>query len=87
LSIAQIEPNPVHTTSAIHYQVNKAGTSVKLSVFDALGNEVAHLVNAESMGVGSYSATFDGVRLASGSYFVRITDGTTTLTKELVLSK
>jgi len=87
LSIARIEPNPVHAKALINYQVNQASTSVKLAVFDALGNEVARLVNGEPRSVGSYSATFDGARLASGSYFVRLTDGSTTMTKELVLSK
>ncbi len=87
LNIAQIDPNPVRSKAQINYRVNKSLTNVTLGVFDALGNRVANLVDGRTLNVGSYVANFDGSKLASGSYFIRLTDGTTTVTKELILSK
>ena len=42
----------------------------RISVYDALGREVAVLVDAEQQ-VGSYEAVFDGADLAPGTYIVR----------------
>jgi hypothetical protein len=87
LTIGKTEPNPFHTTTTIQYDVRQPLANVTLGIFDALGNEVARLVDNKMVPAGHYSAKFDGARISSGTYFCRITDGTNTATKELILSK
>ncbi len=59
---------------------------VSLKVYDALGREVATLVN-EVKNAGSYEATFDGSRLASGVYFYRLTAPGISQVKKMLMIK
>ena len=61
-------------------------STVTLKVYDAIGREVATLVN-EVKEAGTYSVTFDGSKLSSGLYFYTITAGNYTATKKLTLLK
>jgi parallel beta-helix repeat protein len=63
-------PNPFNPTTVIKYQL-AANSQVALKVYDILGREVATLVDGLKE-AGSYSATFDGTRLASGIYIIRL---------------
>lgn len=63
-------PNPFNPSTTIRYQLPNAG-HVTLKVYDMLGREVATLVDGVKE-VGSYSATFDGEKLASGVYIMRL---------------
>lgn len=63
-------PNPYNPSTVISYQL-AASSQVTLKIYDMLGREVATL----SVGVkeaGFYSVTFDGARLASGIYIMRL---------------
>jgi hypothetical protein len=57
-----------------------------LRVFDLLGKEIQTLVNTAQM-PGQYQVTFDARNLTSGVYFYRLTAGSYTETKKLVLMK
>ena len=70
-SLEQNYPNPFNPATTIRYQLPNAGY-VKLKVYDILGREVETLVN-EAKVAGSYSAIFDGEKLASGVYITRLT--------------
>ncbi|MCX6163297.1 MAG: T9SS type A sorting domain-containing protein, partial [Ignavibacteriae bacterium] len=59
---------------------------VNLKVFDVLGKEVATLVN-EKLQPGEYEATFDGVDNTSGTYFYKLTVGSFSDTKKMLLIK
>jgi hypothetical protein len=63
-------PNPFNPTTTISYQLASAG-NVNLKIYDILGREIAMLVNGDKV-AGAYTATFDGSRMASGIYFVRM---------------
>jgi Secretion system C-terminal sorting domain len=78
-------PNPFNPTTKINYQLPKNGM-VTLKVYDILGSEVKTLVN-EIKQPGAYEVNFDGSSLPSGVYFYRLTAGTLTQTKKLVLMK
>jgi len=69
-SLEQNYPNPFNPTTTIRYQLPNAGY-VTLKVYDILGREVVTLVN-EVKAAGSYSAIFDGDKLASGVYIARL---------------
>ena len=63
------------------------GTSeVRLVVYDVLGREVATLVNARQ-GPGRYQVRFNGFALSSGIYFYRLTAGSFTTSRSLLLLK
>jgi hypothetical protein len=64
-------PNPFNPSTTIRYQIPDAAR-VTLKVFDMLSRQVAVLADGMRE-AGYYTATFDGSRLASGIYFVRIT--------------
>ncbi len=60
--------------------------SVQLVIYDALGREVATLVN-ESLKPGIYEAEWDGTYYNSGVYFYRLYTGGFSETKKMVLMK
>lgn len=55
-------------------------------VYALCGREVAVLVNEEKL-AGVYKATWDASRFRSGAYFYRLTAGSYTLTRKLLLVK
>jgi hypothetical protein len=83
--LSQNYPNPFNPQTTINYQLPQDGL-VTLKVYDALGKEVAELVNGYK-GAGSYDVIFDGSNLASGIYFYKITAGEFMTTKKLMLMK
>ncbi|MEO8168596.1 MAG: T9SS type A sorting domain-containing protein, partial [bacterium] len=72
-------------TTNIRFTLLTSGFT-SLSVYDILGRKVATLVN-EEMKSGSYLATFDASRFASGIYYYRIQTGSFAQTKKMVLLK
>ena len=84
-SLSQNYPNPFNPTSTIAYALPRAG-NVKLTVYDALGREVQVLVD-EFKTAGTYNVTFDGSSLASGLYIYRISAGSFTDVKKMILVK
>jgi len=69
-SLDQNYPNPFNPSTVISYQL-PITNHVTLKVYDAIGREVATLVN-EVKEAGSYSATFNASKLSSGIYFARL---------------
>ncbi len=81
----QSYPNPFNPATVISYQL-PAVSRVALKVFDILGREIATLVDARE-NAGYHEVKFDGSRLASGVYFVRLTAGTFSATRKVLLMK
>ena len=84
-ALEQNYPNPFNPTTAIGYQLS-ANSFTTLKVYDAIGREVATLVN-EVKDAGYYSAQFDGAKLSSGIYFAKLTSSGKTQIRKLVLMK
>ncbi|HTK81785.1 MAG TPA: T9SS type A sorting domain-containing protein [Bacteroidota bacterium] len=84
-SLGQNYPNPFNPVTAINFSV-PVSEYVSLSIYGLLGNQVATLVSGQ-LAPGSYSAQWDGSGAASGVYIYRMTAGTFTETKRLVLLK
>ena len=90
--LLQNYPNPFNPSTTIGYRIagtghEALGTSrVKLSVYDLLGREAAVLVN-EVKAAGTYTATWNAAGMPSGVYFYKLTSGTFTLTRTMVLTK
>jgi subtilisin family serine protease len=82
-SLAQNYPNPFNPSTQIAYSVADA-RFVSLKIYDALGREVAALVN-ETKAPGRYTAEWNAAGLTSGVYFCRLTAGTFTSIKKMTL--
>ena len=83
--LAQNYPNPFNPSTTISYSI-PSRSSVKLSVFDIIGKEVARLVD-ETQSAGHHTITFDGSRLASGVYFYRLETNSTVAMRKMTLMK
>lgn len=68
--LEQNYPNPFNPSTTIKYIVSTAGR-VRLLVFNALGEEVATLVN-ENQQRGTYTVNWDAKNMASGVYYYRL---------------
>jgi hypothetical protein len=84
-SLGQNYPNPFNPTTTISFNISERAT-VKLGVYNMLGEEVAMLVNGERE-AGEYQASFDASIVSSGVYFYRITAGQFSDVKQMVLMR
>jgi hypothetical protein len=77
LALHQNYPNPFNPSTTIRFDLPRR-SHVMLTLYSALGQRVAELVNGDLAG-GSHSVVLHGERLASGVYFYRLqvdpTDG------------
>jgi Secretion system C-terminal sorting domain len=84
-NLMQNYPNPFNPVTVINYSL-AAPEFVNIRVYDVLGNEVAALVN-KKQNAGSYDVEFNGANFASGIYFYRITAGSFSDVKRMILLK
>jgi hypothetical protein len=88
--LQQNYPNPFNPSTIIEFALPEAA-DVKLSIYNALGQEVTTLVS-ENLAPGEYSLQWDGKDasrnpLSSGVYFYRLTAGSFTQTHKMILMK
>jgi photosystem II stability/assembly factor-like uncharacterized protein len=83
--LEQNYPNPFNPTTTIQYQLPNE-SFVHLVVFNILGEEVRTLVN-ETEQAGYRTVSFDGSSLPTGMYIYRITAGSFSNVKRMVLIK
>jgi hypothetical protein len=69
-SLLQNYPNPFNPVTNIMFGIPETG-NVKLVVYNALGTEIAVLVNSR-YSAGTYNVDFDASELPSGVYFYRL---------------
>ncbi|MBI4535292.1 MAG: T9SS type A sorting domain-containing protein [Ignavibacteriae bacterium] len=81
--LRQNYPNPFNPATKISYTI-PTGSSVRLSVYNTLGQEVETLAD-EYRNAGTYEVTFSGESLASGVYFYRLKAGPHTESKKMTL--
>ena len=89
-SLNQNYPNPFNPSTRIKYVVEKTGL-ITLKVYDILGREVAVLVN-EIKQPGQYEAVFNALsnsssQLVSGVYLYKLTSGSFSVAKKMLLVK
>jgi hypothetical protein len=78
-------PNPFNASTVIEYQL-PVSSSVKLEVYNLLGNKVATLLDAQQE-AGYKSVTWDASEVSSGVYFYKLTAGDFSETKRMMLVK
>jgi hypothetical protein len=84
-SLSEARPNPFNPSTDIRYQIQDA-RHVSLKVYDTAGRLVTTLVNGIKE-AGTHSVTFDGSKLSSGLYFVRMQAGEFNQVRKLMLVK
>ncbi|HTR82209.1 MAG TPA: T9SS type A sorting domain-containing protein [Bacteroidota bacterium] len=84
-ALLQNYPNPFNPTTNLRFTIADF-RFVSLKIFDALGREVAILVN-ETKKPGQYTVQWDGSGAASGVYFYTLRAGSFIQTKKMVLIK
>ncbi|MFA7418439.1 MAG: T9SS type A sorting domain-containing protein [Melioribacteraceae bacterium] len=85
--LSQNYPNPFNPETTIRYKL-QAASNVSLKIYDALGNEVATLVN-EFQQPGAYNSQFSirNSQFSSGVYFYTLKAGSFVSTKKMILIK
>ena len=81
--LEQNYPNPFNPTTVISGQWSVTSV-VRLAVYDILGREVAVVAHG-SYPAGKYSFTFNASALSSGVYFYRLTAGSYTAVRKMLL--
>lgn len=84
-NLDQNYPNPFNPSATISFSI-PSSTFTSLKVYDILGNEVATLVEGEKP-AGNYEVSFDASFLSSGTYFYRLSSGSFTEVKKMILIK
>jgi hypothetical protein len=84
-AIEQNYPNPFNPSTSISYSIPN-GEFVSIKVFSILGEEVATLLNGD-VEAGKHTLTFDASKLSSGMYLYKITAGSFTQVKKMLLAK
>jgi hypothetical protein len=90
-ALYQNYPNPFNPATTIKYSLPHVGTGhapsvqiVKLVIYDVLGKEVATLVN-EQQRPGSYKINFNASELSSGIYLYKLTAGSFTQSRKMII--
>jgi len=84
-ALSQNYPNPFNPATTIRFSVPST-SKVNIAIFDALGQEVDVLVDAQYP-QGTYQVQFDAGNLANGLYLYRMQAGAFTQTRKLLVLK
>lgn len=83
--LAQNYPNPFNPSTTISFTVANSA-DVKIEVFTIMGQKVATLTDGFKHS-GSHTVSFDASKLASGTYMYRLTSGSTSIVRSMMLIK
>ena len=84
-SLEQNYPNPFNPSTNINFSISTS-EFVTMKIYNSLGQEVSTVVN-EFLNAGSYEVNFNAENLVSGMYVYKITAGSFTSTKKMLLLK
>jgi hypothetical protein len=84
-SLSEAHPNPFNPTTVLSFEL-QVSSLVNLKVYDLAGRLMVTLVDGWQE-AGSHQVTFDGSKLASGLYFVRMEVGDFTAVHKMMLVK
>ncbi|MGD8306272.1 MAG: T9SS type A sorting domain-containing protein, partial [Ignavibacteria bacterium] len=84
-ALSQNYPNPFNPVTFVQFEL-PAETEVSLIIYDMLGQEVVTLVNGK-MSAGIHTINFNARNLPSGTYVYRLTAGSFSDIKKMILLK
>lgn len=83
-------PNPFNPLTKIKFDIPSTrramGMITKLAIYDAIGKEIAVLVN-ENLKPGAYEVAWNGTNYPSGVYFYKLVTGSYSESRKMVLIK
>jgi putative redox-active protein with C_GCAxxG_C_C motif/flagellar hook capping protein FlgD len=84
-------PNPFNPSTVLRFAVPK-GENVKLYIFDSYGRLIAKLMDGEYTAPGEYEVTWNGksdfgIPITSGAYYARMTAGSYSKTRKMLMVK
>jgi hypothetical protein len=79
-------PNPFNPATTIKFSVDRPAPT-RLRIYNILGQEVETLFNEVATPGRYYFATFNGLRYASGVYFMRLENGASTKVRKMLFLK
>ncbi len=85
-ALEQNYPNPFNPATTIKFSLPEASTSVKLTIYNVVGQKVTDLVNSK-LDAGNYSYNWDAGNMASGMYIYQIVTENFVSTKKMMLLK
>jgi len=85
-SLNQNYPNPFNPSTTISFTLRNA-VNVTLRIYNVIGQEVATLINGNTMNMGTHTISFNASSLSSGMYLYRLEAGSFTSTKTMMLIK
>jgi beta-glucanase (GH16 family) len=85
-SLSQNYPNPFNPATTIKFTIPSDGLTT-VTIFNAIGKEIASLVNEELKAGEYHQVHFNGQNFASGLYFYRLQSGNFIETKKMILMK
>ena len=84
-SLSQNFPNPFNPSTKIEFVIPKV-SKVSLKVYDILGREIARIVKGY-LQPGKYEVNFNGDNLSSGIYIYKLTAGSFSNIKKMIILK
>jgi len=84
--VEQNFPNPFNPSTSIRFGLSSESV-VDLRVYNMLGQQVAVLLNGQTMRAGTHTYSFDASALASGTYIYKLQAGSNVVTKKMQLLK
>lgn len=85
VQLEQNYPNPFNPITTIRFSLNESG-NVSLQIFNVLGEQVATLVNGQ-LEAGTHNFQWQAGDFACGVYFYRLSTGSFSVTKRMILMK
>jgi hypothetical protein len=85
-SLEQNYPNPFNPSTVIEFSLPEDVSNVKLSIYNALGEKVAELVNS-SLTAGKYQYQWNAQNVATGMYIYELRTDNFVSIKKMVLLK
>jgi flagellar hook assembly protein FlgD len=85
-ALEQNYPNPFNPSTVIEFSLPEDVSNVKLSVYNALGEKVAELVNS-SLTAGRYSYQWNAKNVATGMYIYELRTDKFVSVKKMILVK
>jgi hypothetical protein len=79
-------PNPFNPATAISYYLPKQSI-VTIKIYDIMGREVAVPIRNKNESAGDHQISFNAANLTSGVYFYKITAGSFSVQKKMILMK
>ncbi len=83
LLVVGVYPNPAVHSASLHFALRRP-EHVRVSLYDAIGREVARLLDAPQP-AGVYTFTFDVSSLAAGVYFTHVQAGKQIVVRNLIV--